>query len=158
MTKKRKVSSPVQGLTDFGDICGDLKKFIAEESAKCVKEIKDSNERRLTAMEESLSFVLDSIAAVSNRLRSADAVIMQLQRETADLRRRLQQLEMADDRQQQERRRTTLIFSGPSLRQQTDRDGAVRLIGALVQRYLNHSLDREQLKSLIRLRNGNVLG
>ncbi|KAF0291995.1 Macrophage erythroblast attacher [Amphibalanus amphitrite] len=47
--------------------------------------------------------------------RSADMDIVQLQRETTDLRRRLQQLELSDDRQQQENRLTTLIFSGPSL-------------------------------------------
>lgn len=157
MNKKRKVSSPAQGQSELSVVSDDLKKFIAEENEKCVKQIKDSNERRLTAMEESLSFTMDSLAALSDRQRSADIDIVQLQGETADLRRRLQQLELSDDRQQQEKRLTSLIFSGPSLQQQASRDGAARVIETTIQRYLSHSLDRAQLKSLIRLRNGKVL-
>ena len=157
MNKKRKVSSPVQGQSELSVVSDDLKKFIAKENEKCVKQIKDSNERRLSAMEESLSFTMDSLAALSDRQRSADIDIVQLQRETTDLRRRLQQLELSNDRQQQEKRLTTLIFSGPSLQQQNDRDGAARIIETTIQRYLRLPLDRAQLKALIRLRNGKIL-
>ncbi|KAF0314390.1 hypothetical protein FJT64_015142 [Amphibalanus amphitrite] len=100
---------------------------------------------------------MESLSALSDRQRSADMDIVQLQRETTDLRRRLQQLELSDDRRQQEKRLTTLIFSGPSLQQQNDRDGAARVIETTIQRYLGLSLDRAQLKALIRLRNGKVL-
>ena len=42
MTKKRKTaSSPAEG---EGDICSELKKFIVQENAKCVRDIKESND------------------------------------------------------------------------------------------------------------------
>ena len=155
MTKKRKVCSPSQ--EGQSDICAELKQFIVQENAKCVKEIKDSNDKRLSALEESLSFAMDSIAVVSDRQRSTDIDIVELQRETADLRRRLQQIELDEDRRQQEKRLVCLVFSGQSLQAQTRREDAAQLIRSLVQQYLRHTLDSSQVKAMIRLRNGKVL-
>ena len=89
MTKKRKACSPTQDGAGSTSFCEELKAFIVSENAKCVKEIRDSNDRRLGAIEESLSFALDSLAAVSNRQHSADVDIVQLRRDTADLKQRL---------------------------------------------------------------------
>ena len=83
MTKKRKACSPTQEAQR--DMCAELKEFIVRENAKSVKEIKDSNDRRLIAIEESLSFAMDGLAAVSDRQRSADSDISHLKRETAEL-------------------------------------------------------------------------
>ena len=155
MTKRRKVSSPVQ--EGQSDICAELKTFITQENAKFVREIKDSNERRLTALEDSLSFAMDSLAAVSNRQRSADSDILELQRETADLKRRLQQMEISADGQQQAKRLVYLIFSGPAIQAQTRREDAAGLIRSVVQRYMNHSLDSSQVRTMFRLKTGKVL-
>ena len=108
MTKKRKACSPPQ--ENQSDLCAELKEFIVKENAKCVKEIKDSNERRISAMEDSLSFAMDAISSVSARQTSADRDIRTLQKETAELRSRLQTLELQEDRQSQERRRGCLVF------------------------------------------------
>ena len=157
MPKRRKVCSPAQGEQSETDICAELKEFIARENVKCVKEIRDSNDRRLVAIEESLSFTMDSLKAVSERQNSADIDIIQLQRETAELRRRLQQMELSEDRRQQEGRLTSLIFSGPAIQTLTRREDAARLIQSVVQQHLRHTLDSSQVKAMIRLKNGKVL-
>ena len=149
--------SPSQEGPSDGDICAELKEFIVSENSKCVKEIRDSNDRRIAAVEESLSFAMDSLTAISERQRSADIDILQLQRETAELRRRLQQLELSEDREQQEKRLTSLVFSGPALQSKTSREDAARLIRSLVQQRMEHVLDSAQVKAMIRLRNGRVL-
>ena len=82
MTKKRKVNSPMQ--EGHSDLCADLKDFIVKENAKCVKEIKDSNDRRLVALEDSLSFTMDALTSVSARQKSAEQHIHSLQRETEE--------------------------------------------------------------------------
>ncbi|KAF0287851.1 Brevican core protein [Amphibalanus amphitrite] len=157
MGKRRKVCSPSQEGPSDGDICAELKEFIVSENSKCVKEIRDSNDRRIAAVEESLSFAMDSLTAMSERQRSADIDILQLQRETAELRRRLQHLELSEDREQQEKRLTSLVFSGPALQSKTSREDAARLIRSLVQQRMEHALDSAQVKAMIRLRNGRVL-
>ncbi|KAF0303635.1 hypothetical protein FJT64_002865 [Amphibalanus amphitrite] len=105
------------------------------------------------AIEESLSFAMDSLKAVSDRQNSADMDIIQLQRETKELRRRLQQMELSEDRRQQEERRTSLIFSGPAIQTLTRREDAANLIRSRVQQHLRHSLDSSQVKAMIRLKN-----
>ena len=64
-----------------GDICAELKDFIVRENAKCVEAIRDSNERRMAAIEEAVSFAMDSISNIAARQQSADADILQLRRE-----------------------------------------------------------------------------
>ena len=155
MTKRRKVCSPAQG--EQSDSYTELKEFIVRENSKCVAEIKDANERRIAAVEESLNFALDSLAAVSQRQHSADLDIVDLRKESADLRRRLQQLELGEDRIQQEKRLTTLLFSGPAIQAQAQREDAVRRIRAIVQERMNHVLDSAQVRAMIRLRSGKVL-
>ena len=155
MPKRRKVGSPSN--EEQRDICAELKDFIVSENEKCVREIEKSNDRRIGALEESLSFAMDSITAVSQRQSSADSNILQLQRETADLRRRMQQLELSEDRAQQQNRLTSLVFSGPALQAKTRREEAAQLIRALVRQYLNHGLDSAQVRGMIRLPNGKIL-
>ena len=138
-------------------MCSDLKDFIVRENAKSVKEIKESNDRRLVAVEESLSFAMDTLRAVSDRQHSADMDIVALQRETADLRRRLQQVELVEDRRQQEKRLVCLLFSGPALRSLTRPEEAAHAIRTLVQQYLGLALDRAQIRALVPLRSGKVL-
>ena len=104
-----------------------------QSNEKCVRKIKESNDRRIGALEESLSFASDSIKAMSDRQHSADIDIRELQRETAELRRRLRQMELSEDRQQQEKRLTSLVFSGPQLQALTRREDAARLIHSVVQ-------------------------
>ena len=122
-----------------------------------MKEIQDSNDRHIGALEESLSFAMDSLTAVSERQHSADIDIVLLRKKTADLRRRLQLLELDEDRRQQEKRLTSLVFSGRTLQAQTGREDAARLIRSLVQQCLRHALDNSQVKAMIRLRNGKML-
>ena len=110
MTKKRKACSPTQD--DSNNICAELKAFIVSENAKCVKEIRDSNDRRLRAVEKSLSFALDSLSAVSNRQHSANVDIVQPRRETAGLKQRVLQLELSEDRLQQENAWSVSCFPG----------------------------------------------
>ena len=157
MPKRRKVCYPAQGERSEVDICAELKEFIVLENAKCVKEIRGSNNRRFVALQESLSFAMDSLTAVSERQHSADVDILQLQKETAELRRRLQQMELGEDRRQQESRLTSLIFSGPAIQPQTRREDAARVIRSLVQLHLRHTLDPSQVKAMFRLKNGKVL-
>ena len=155
MTKKRKVCSPTQ--EEQSDICAELKRFIVQENAKCVKEIKDSNDRRLVAIEESLSFSMDALTAVSDRQRTATKDIVELQRETAELKRRLLQMELNEDRQEQERRLTCLVFSGPYLQAHTQREEALQLIRSVVHEYLKLKLDGAQVKTGFRTSNGKIL-
>ena len=155
MAKKRKVCSPLQG--DKSDVCEELKNFIASENVKCVEAIKESNERRIAAVEESLTFALDSLSAVSRRQQRADRDIVRLKEDTEDLRRRLQQLEWAEDRTQQERRITTLLFSGPAIQAQSKREDFSRIIRSIVQQRMHHVLQSAQVKAMIRLRNGKML-
>ena len=155
MTKKRKVCSPPQG--DQRENYEELKEFIVSENAKCVSEIREVNERRIAAVEESLNFALDSLTALSQRQHSADLDIVHLKKESADLRRRLQQLELGEDRIQQEKRLTTLLFSGPAIQAHARREDAVRQIHATVQERMNHALDNAQVRAMIRLRSGKVL-
>ena len=95
------------------DICAELKDFIVRENAKCVEAIRDSNERRMAATEEAVSFAMDSLSNIAARQQSADTDILQLRRENQEMMSRLRRLEMQEDRQQQERRLTCLLFSGP---------------------------------------------
>ena len=155
MTKKRKACSPTDGVQS--DLCEELKKFIVEENAKCVREIQAACDGRLVAIEESLSFAMDSLTAVSNRQYSADLDIVQLRKETAHLRRRVQELELAEDKRLQEQRLPCLFFSGPAVQTHTQRDHAVRQIQSVVRQYLNHALDDRQVKAVIRLQNGKIL-
>ena len=137
--------------------CADLNDFISRENEKCVRQIKESNDRRIGALEESLSFASDSIKAMSDRQHSADIDIRELQRETAELRRRLRQMELSEDRQQQEKRLTSLVFSGPQLQALTRREDAARLIHSVVQQYLHLPLDSSQVMDMLRLKNGKIL-
>ena len=58
MTKKRKGCSPTQ--ESPSDRFAELKAFMERENAK---EIKEYNDKRMSALEESLSFALDSMTA-----------------------------------------------------------------------------------------------
>ena len=161
MTKKRKASSPTQAAEDVSsDTCEELKALIVSETAKCVKEIKDFKEsigRRLRAVEVAVDFAMDSTTAASNRQKAADASIVELQKETAELKRRLLQFELNDDHLQQQKRLNSLIFSGPALQAESRREAAANLIESLIRQYIKHALDRAQVKNLIRLRNGKVI-
>ena len=161
MTKKRKVSSPPQegqsGVQSQSELYADLKGFITRENAKCVKQIQESNDKRLVALEESLAFALDSVTAVSSRQNSANVAIQVLQKETEALRQRLRQLELHEDRQHQERRLTGLIFSGPALQALSRQGEATKMIRSVVEQYLRHALDSSQVRSVFRFRNGKIL-
>ncbi|KAF0287816.1 hypothetical protein FJT64_013789 [Amphibalanus amphitrite] len=100
---------------------------------------------------------MDSLTAVSDRQRSADTTILELQKETAELKQRLLQLETSEDSQQQAKRLVCLVFSGPALQAQTRREDAASLIQSVVKRYLDHSLDSAQVRTMIRLKNGKML-
>ena len=146
MTKKRKAGSPAQsGNLDLSDMCDELKTFIASENTKCVREVQEASERRMRAMEDSLSFALDSVTALSDRQRSADTEVIELKRETAELKRRLQQLELNEDRQEQLKRLGSLIFSGPALQAESRRERAANIIESLIRQYIRHALDRTQV-------------
>ena len=109
MSRKRNARSSAQGRGNFTDICSELKTFIAEENAKVVREIKQSNDKRVAAMKESLSFTIDSIKTLSDRHRDTASEISQLRLKISELGLRLSmlQLEMNDNRQPQERRLVT---------------------------------------------------
>ena len=86
--------------------------------------------------------------AVSDRQNSADYDILVLQRETADLRRRLQLIELSEDRLQQEKRQSYLLFSGPALRAQTRREDAFERIQSVVREYMRIDMDCDQIDSV----------
>ena len=155
MTKKRKAGTQTQ--EGPSDPYAELKRFIIQENEKCVREITASNDKRLTAIEDSLSFALDAVKAVSDRQNSADYDILVLQRETADLRRRLQLIELSEDRLQQEKRQSYLLFSGPALRAQTRREDAFERIQSVVREYMRIDMDRDQIVSVSRLKSGKVM-
>ena len=165
MGKKRKAGSPLQqsqGGTGVEpdqrqiDLCAELKDFIVSENAKCVAAIQDTNERRIAAMEQSLSFTMDSISTLAARQQSADWDILQLRRETADMEARLQRLEMQEDRVQQEKRLTCLLFSGPAVLNHR-REDAAELISALIHRHMQHEIDRAQVRAAFRLKSGKIM-
>ena len=122
-----------------------------------MKEIRDSNDRRLGAIEESLPFALDSLAAVSNRQHSADVDIVQLRRETADLKQWVPRLELSEDRLQQEKRLVCLVFSGPALQSLSRHEDAAQRIRSILRQYMRHDLDLSQVRAVIPLRNGRFL-
>ena len=155
MTKKRKVCSPSQ--EGQKDLCADLKDFIVQENAKCVKEIRDSNERRMGALEESLAFSLDALSAISTRQNSADRNISMLQRETAELQLRLRRLEVMEDRRLQNERMVFLVFSGPALRAHDHREDLFGRIQSVLSEYMGRDIDRAQVKAVSKLKSGKVL-
>ena len=140
-----------------GDICAELKDFIVRENAKCVEAIRDSNERRMAAMEEAVSFAMDSISNIAARQQSADADILQLRRENQEMLSRLRHLEMQEDRLQQERRMTCLLFSGPVIQRQNRHEEAAGLVYRLIRQHMQYDLDRSQLKTAFRLKSGKIM-
>ena len=77
------------------DLCAQLKEFIVKENTKCVAEIKESNDRRLAALKDSLTFSMDALSSVSSRQNSAVVDIRELKKETAELKCRLQRMELS---------------------------------------------------------------
>ncbi|KAF0302393.1 Protein FAM50 [Amphibalanus amphitrite] len=127
------------------------KKREREQEELEFKKKKIENEMKIAAIDSKFAAHYD---AVEQQLKnSADMDIIQLQRETKELRRRLQQMELSEDRRQQEERRTSLIFSGPAIQTLTRREDAANLIRSRVQQHLRHSLDSSQVKAMIRLKN-----
>ena len=155
MTKKRKAGSPSQeGQSDIN--LGDLKEFIMMENAKNVKDIKESNERRLAAVEDSLSFTMDALTSVSARQQSADQDILMLQKEVAELRCRLRRMELEEDRRQQDGRMQHLIFSGPVIQSLRPQEDPFERIRSVLSEYVGRDVHRDQIKSIIKLKNGKV--
>ena len=70
---------------------------------------------------------------------------------------RLQRCKLQENRQEQQKRMTSLIFSGRALQALAHREEAAHLIRSVVQRHMGHILDSEQVRALIRVRNGKVL-
>ena len=155
--KKRKVNSPLQ--EGPSDLCANLKDFIVKENAKSVKEIKDSNNRRLAALEDSLSFTMDPLTSVSARQKSTEQHIYSLEKETEELRRRVRRMEVAEDRLQQDRRLSTLLFSGPSLQsgQYRRHEDAMEWTLSVLREYLRRNIDRSQIKAFVMLKGGKLL-
>ena len=157
MTKKRKQCSPPEERSEKSDTYTELKEFIVCELAKSVRDFKEANERRLTATDESLNFTHEAVVAVSKRQNSADADIFQLRKEMAEVRQRLREMELSEDRRLQQTRLTCLLFAGRELQRQNSREDAMRLIQSLVQRHLHHSMDHTQISTVARLKSGRVL-
>ena len=155
MKKRKTVCSPTQAVQS--EIYSDLKAFIVRENERCVKEIQNSNDRRLEAIEASLNFAMDALQTVSARQQTAVRDIQALQRESAQLQSRLRRLELSEDRLQQDKRLECLIFSGPAVRSLTSREQAVQRVRSVVRDYISHSIDESQLKAVIKLRNDKVL-
>ena len=158
MTKNRKAGSPSQeGQSDIN--LGDLKEFIMMENAKNVKDIKESNERRLSAVEDSLSFTMDAadaLTSVSARQQSADQDILMLQKEVAELRCRLRRMELEEDRRQQDGRMQHLIFSGPVIQSLRPQEDPFERIRSVLSEYVGRDVHRDQIKSIIKLKSGKV--
>ena len=164
MTKKRKAASPIlpcQNESDPKVISSDqyeeLKGFIVRENAKSVEAIRESNERRLAAIEDSLSFTMDTVSTVAARQQSADRDIIALRKDNEELRNRVLRLELQEDRRQQDIRLVCLLFSGPAVQTQNRRAEATELIMELIYDRMRYDMDRNQIKTAFRLKNGEIL-
>ena len=83
--------------------------------------------------------------------------IVQLQRETADLKQRLLQLELSEDRLQQEKRLACLMFSRPAVQSLSRYECAAQRIRSVIRQYMRHDLDLSRVRAVIQLRYGRVL-
>ena len=128
-----------------------------QENAKRVKGIRDSNERRLGALEESLAFSMDVLSAVSNRQSAADRNISMPQRETTELQQRLRRLELVEDRQLKNEWMVFLVFAGPALRSPDHREGIFGWIQSVLSECLGRNIDRAEVKAVTELESGKVL-
>ena len=139
------------------DACADLKDFITSENARSVEAIRSSNERRVAAMEEALSFSMDTLSNVAARQQSYGRDIFQLRQENAEIMSRLRCLEMQEDRLEQEKRLACLLFSGPVVECQNQYYDAAWLIHSLIHRYMHYDMDQSQIKTAFRLRSGKIM-
>ena len=73
-----------------------------------------------------------------------------------ELRRRLQRLEISDDRLEQEKRISCLVFSGAALQSLPRRENAAHSIGTVTRQYLRHDMVQSQINALIMLRDGKI--
>ena len=163
MTKIRQAGSPLRksrtGALEESqcDTCADLKDFIMRENARSVEAIRSSNERRLAAVEEALSFSMDTLSNVAARQQSYGRDILQLRQENAEIMSRLRCLEMQEDRLQQEKRLACLLFSGPAVECQNQYYDAAWLIHSLIRRYMHYDMDQSQIKTAFRLRSRKIM-
>ena len=93
---------------------------------------------------------------MSSRQQSSAIDIILLQRNTAELRRRLQRLEISEDRLVQEKRISCLVFSGPALESLPRRENVAHSIRTVTHQYLRHDMVQSPINALIMLRDGKI--
>ena len=140
------------------DIIADLKKFIQSENARSnrslAEEIRKSNDERISALENSISFALTASETMAKRLAEAEARAKQAETDIHLCVRRLAELELELDQVQQRSLQDWLIFSGPAISSRMSRthrnEDASRMLPALLQQLMGFSMSMDQVAELRR--------
>ena len=135
----------------------DLKKFIQKENAASCKslaeQIRKGNEERMTALEASLNFALETNETLAKRLVEVERRAEKAERELRDSSKRMAAVEEQLDQLQQRDLLNWLIFCGPVIPRRSDTGGGedpVRLIGSMIQEFMGYTMNREQIGEIHR--------
>ena len=140
-----------------GDLIADLKSFIKNENAvtskKLSEEIRRHNEERMTALETSLSFALETGETLAKRLSEVEKRAEKAEQGLYDSSKRMAAIEEQLDQLQQRDLQNWLIFSGPAVSHRADAGSGetpARLLYSKVLQYMDYAMDMEQVDEIRR--------
>ena len=139
------------------DVIADLKDFIRRENAssskKLAEEIRRVNDERMTALETSLSFALETNETLAKRLIEVERRAEKAEKELCNNSKRMFAMEEQLDQLQQRDLQDWLIFSGPVIPRRsyagTGEDPA-RLLHSMIRHFMEYDMDMEQLREIRR--------
>ena len=165
MTKRKKMSSPASpvnkqvsdGKGEISEEIGGLKDYIKEELGKLKEEFKGWSEARLAAVEQAVEFALDSVAAVSAKVSTAESEAKRAISELETVSRRLRQLEDLSDNAEQNSRLDLLIFSGKAVPKSQPGENCSVVVRKLLKEHMGYQVKEEQINRAHRIRSGKIV-
>ena len=164
MTKRKKMSSPAspgdkqvsggKGLCE--EIC-ELKDYIKEELSKLREEFKGWSEARLAAVEEAVSFALDSVAAASAKASAAESEANRAISELETVSQRLRRVEEVTDATEQNARLDLLVFSGKVIPKSRPDENCALLVCKLLEEHMGYRVNDEQISRAHRIQSGKTV-
>ena len=139
------------------DVIADLKEFIRKENAissKCLaEEIRRINDERMTAVEASLSFALETNETLAKRLIEVEHRAEKAEKELYNSSKRMCAMEEQLDQLQQRDLQDWLIFSGPVIPRRSYADTGedpARLLYSMIRHFMDYDMDMDQVKEIRR--------
>ena len=165
MTKRKKMSSPASpvnkqvsdGKGEISEEIGGLKDYIKEELGKLKEEFKGWSEARLAAVEQAVEFALDSVAAVSAKVSTAESEAKRAISELETVSRRLRQLEDLSDNAEQNSRLDLLIFSGKAVPKSQPGENCAVIVRKLLKEHMGYQVKEEQINRAHRIQSGKIV-